>query len=515
MSALSETKTGRVLNSDHLGVSYPFKERYGNYINGKFVEPLNGEYFDNPTPVTGQTLCQIGRSGASDIAAALDAAHGAFPLWGNTSVTERSKILLKIADIMEENLQTLAVAETLDNGKPIRETLNADLLLAIDHYRYFGGVIRGEEGSISEIDSQTYAYHIKEPLGVVGQIIPWNFPLLMAAWKLAPALAAGNCVVLKPAEQTPASIMVWLEMIGDLLPPGVLNVVSGYGLEAGKPLASSDRISKVAFTGETTTGRLIMQYASENLIPVTLELGGKSPNIFFADVMDADDDYFDKCLEGFTMFALNQGEVCTCPSRVLIEESIYERFIDRALSRVGKIKQGNPLDPSTMIGAQVSMEQMEKISSYLSLGVEEGAELLAGGSVSELGGDLSGGYYIQPTVFKGHNKMRIFQEEIFGPVVSVTTFKDEAEAIEIANDTLYGLGAGVWSRNGNIAFRVGKAIQAGRVWTNCYHAYPAHAAFGGYKQSGIGRETHKMMLNHYRQTKNLLVSYDEKALGFF
>jgi aldehyde dehydrogenase len=416
---------------------------------------------------------------------------------------------------MEANLMLLATAETIDNGKPIRETVNADMALAIDHFRYFAGCIRAEEGSIAEIDANTYAYHFKEPLGVVGQIIPWNFPLLMATWKVAPALAAGNCIVLKPAEQTPASIMVLMELIGDLLPAGVLNIVSGYGLEAGKPLASSDRIAKIAFTGETTTGRLIMQYASQNLIPVTLELGGKSPNVFFEDIMQADDAYFDKCLEGFTMFALNQGEVCTCPSRALIQESIYDAFMEKALKRVDAITQGNSLQMDTMIGAQASTEQMEKISSYLKLGKDEGAEVLAGGNVAKLNSGLENGYYIEPTVFKGNNKMRIFQEEIFGPVVSVTTFKDEAEALEIANDTLYGLGAGVWSRDANLAFRMGRGIQAGRVWTNCYHAYPAHAAFGGYKQSGIGRENHKMMLDHYRQTKNLLVSYDPNKLGFF
>ena len=457
----------------------------------------------------------MARSNEADVNSALDAAHAAFPAWGKTSITERSNILFKIADIVEKNINLLAAAETLDNGKPIREAVAADLSLTVDHFRYFGGVIRAEEGSVAEIDSKNYAYHIKEPVGVVGQIIPWNFPLLMAAWKVAPALAAGNCVVLKPAEQTPASIMVLMELIGDLLPPGVLNIVSGFGLEAGKPLASSKRVAKVAFTGETTTGRLIMQYASENLIPVTLELGGKSPNIFFEDVMDADDAFFDKCLEGFTMFALNQGEVCTCPSRALIQESIYDKFMARALDRVKKVTQDNPLKMETMLGAQASIEQMEKITSYLDLGKKEGAEVLVGGSKASLNTGLEKGNYIQATVFKGNNAMRIFQEEIFGPVVSVTTFKDKAEALKIANDTLYGLGAGVWTRNGNLAYRMGREIQAGRVWTNCYHAYPAHAAFGGYKQSGIGRETHKMMLNHYRQVKNLHVSYSEKKLGFF
>jgi aldehyde dehydrogenase len=499
----------------HLEVAYPFKAKYGNYINGEFVEPKSGQYFENCSPITGEVICEIARSNGDDVNAALDAAHAAFPAWGKTSLAERANILNKIADVMESNLMLLAAAETIDNGKPIRETVNADMALAIDHFRYFAGCIRAEEGSIAEIDANTYAYHFKEPLGVVGQIIPWNFPLLMATWKIAPALAAGNCIVLKPAEQTPASINVLMELIGDLLPAGVLNIVSGYGLEAGKPLASSDRVAKVAFTGETTTGRLIMQYASQNLIPVTLELGGKSPNIFFEDIMQADDAYFDKCLEGFTMFALNQGEVCTCPSRALIQESIYDAFMEKALKRVAAITQGNSLQMETMIGAQASTEQMEKISSYLKLGKDEGAEVLAGGNVAKLNSGLENGYYIEPTVFKGNNKMRIFQEEIFGPVVSVTTFKDEAEALEIANDTLYGLGAGVWSRDANLAFRMGRGIQAGRVWTNCYHAYPAHAAFGGYKQSGIGRENHKMMLDHYRQTKNLLVSYDPNKLGFF
>jgi len=493
----------------------PFAARYGNFIGGKWLEPASGQYFDNLTPITGKKICEIPRSNEVDIERALDAAHAAREAWGKTSAAERAGILNRIADRMEQNLERLAIAETWDNGKPIRETRAADLPLAIDHFRYFAGCIRAQEGTIGEVDHDTIAYHFHEPLGVVGQIIPWNFPLLMATWKMAPALAAGNCVVLKPAEQTPASILVWAEIVGDLLPPGVLNIVNGFGLEAGKPLASSKRIAKIAFTGETTTGRLIMQYASQNLIPVTLELGGKSPNIFFEDVLAADDDYFDKALEGFTMFALNQGEVCTCPSRALIHEKIYDRFMERALKRVAAVKQGHPLDASTMIGAQASGEQLEKILSYIDIGKQEGAKLLAGGKRAELGGDLSGGYYVQPTVFKGNNKMRIFQEEIFGPVVSVTTFKDEAEALSIANDTLYGLGAGVWTRDANRAYRFGRGIQAGRVWTNCYHAYPAHAAFGGYKQSGIGRENHRMMLDHYQQTKNLLVSYSPKALGFF
>ena len=514
MSA-EEMKVSSALDTSHLKVKFPFKAKYGNYINGKFVEPKSGKYFDNPSPITNETICSVARSNEQDVEAALDAAHAAFPKWGKTSITERSIMLNKIADVLEANAQLLATAETMDNGKPIRETAGADIPLTIDHFRYFAGVIRAEEGSVAEISNDMYAYHIPEPLGVVGQIIPWNFPLLMAAWKVAPALAAGNCIVLKPAEQTPASIMVMMDLIGDLIPPGVLNVVSGYGLEAGKPLASSKRVKKVAFTGETTTGRLIMQYASQNLIPITLELGGKSPNIFFEDIMLEDDAYLSKCFEGFAMFAFNQGEVCTCPSRALVQESIYEKFMEKALERVKNIKQDNPLISDTALGAQASVEQMEKIKSYLDLGKKEGAEVLAGGDIAKLNSGLEKGNYIQPTVFKGHNKMRIFQEEIFGPVVSVTTFKDKAEALEIANDTLYGLGAGVWTRNINTAYKFGRSIEAGRVWTNCFHAYPAHAAFGGYKQSGIGRETHKMMLNHYRQTKNLLVSYKEEPDGFY
>ena len=496
-------------------VENPFKLKYGNYIGGQWKDPIAGKYFDNITPVTGGKLCEVARSDEQDVNAAIDAAHAAKDSWGKTSATERSNILMKIAQKMEDNLELLAKAETWDNGKPLRETMAADIPLAIDHFRYFASCIRAQEGSIGEIDNDTVAYHFHEPLGVVGQIIPWNFPILMAAWKMAPALAAGNCVVLKPAEQTPASILVWIELVGDLLPAGVLNIVNGFGLEAGKPLATSSRIAKIAFTGETSTGRLIMQYASQNLIPVTLELGGKSPNIFFADVMAEDDDFLDKALEGFAMFALNQGEVCTCPSRALIQESIYDRFMEKAVKRVEAIRQGNPLDMTTMIGAQASSEQMEKILAYLDIGKQEGAEVLTGGARNDLGGELASGYYVKPTIFKGHNKMRVFQEEIFGPVVSVTTFKDEKEAMEIANDTLYGLGAGVWSRDANRCYRFGRGVQAGRVWTNCYHAYPAHAAFGGYKQSGIGRETHKMMLDHYQQTKNMLVSYSDKALGFF
>ncbi|WP_244464885.1 aldehyde dehydrogenase [Martelella endophytica] len=493
----------------------PFKDRYDNFIGGKFVPPKNGRYFTNVTPITGAAINEIARSDADDINLALDAAHAAKAKWGSTAPTDRARALLKIADTIEANLALLATAETWDNGKPIRETMNADIPLAADHFRYFASVLRAQEGSMSEIDDDTIAYHFHEPLGVVGQIIPWNFPILMAAWKLAPAIAAGNCVVIKPAEQTPASIMVLAELIADILPPGVLNIVNGFGLEAGKPLAQSPRIAKIAFTGETTTGRLIMQYATENLIPVTLELGGKSPNIFFKDVMREDDGFLDKAIEGFVFFALNQGEVCTCPSRALIQEDIYDAFMEKAIARTKAIIQGDPRADNTMIGAQASSEQKEKILSYFDIGRQEGAEVLLGGEAADLGGDLSGGYYIKPTILKGHNKMRVFQEEIFGPVVSVTTFKDEAEALEIANDTLYGLGAGVWSRDANTCYRFGRHIQAGRVWVNNYHAYPAHAAFGGYKQSGIGRETHKMMLDHYQQTKNLLVSYSTDKVGFF
>jgi aldehyde dehydrogenase len=507
--------TATALHPGKLSETVSFRPRYGNYIGGRWVEPVSGQYFENVTPVTGKVFCEIPRSNAQDIDRALDAAHAARVAWGHTSPTHRANIMIQIAQRMEDNLEMLALAETWDNGKPIRETMAADIPLAIDHWRYFAGCIRAQEGTISEIDHDTVAYHFHEPLGVVGQIIPWNFPILMATWKVAPALAAGNCVVLKPAEQTPASILVWAELVGDLIPPGVLNIVNGFGLEAGKPLASSSRVAKIAFTGETTTGRLIMQYASQNLIPVTLELGGKSPNIFFADVLQEDDDFFDKAIEGFVMFALNQGEVCTCPSRALIQESIYDRFMERALKRVAAIKQASPLESDTMIGAQASSEQLEKILSYIDIGRKEGAEVLAGGERAHLGGDLEEGYYVQPTVFKGNNKMRIFQEEIFGPVVSVTTFKTEADALEIANDTLYGLGAGLWSRDANRCYHLGRGIQAGRVWVNCYHAYPAHAAFGGYKQSGIGRETHSMMLDHYQQTKNLLVSYSPQKLGFF
>ena len=500
---------------ERVGGQIKVRNRYDNFIGGEWVAPVKGQYFDNPTPISGEIICSVARSTAEDIEKALDAAHAAAPAWGKTSPTERAAVLFKIADRLEANLADLATIETIDNGKPIRETMAADLPLAVDQIRYFASCIRTQEGSLSEIDETTIAYHYHEPLGVVGQIIPWNFPMLMAVWKIAPALAAGNCVVLKPAEQTPMGIMVIVDLIADLLPPGVLNVVNGFGIEAGKPLASNPRIAKIAFTGETTTGRLIMQYAAENIIPVTLELGGKSPNIFFADVLDADDDFFDKALEGFTMFALNQGEVCTCPSRALVQESIYDAFIERVLERVKKITQGNPLDPTTMVGAQASSDQLEKILSYISIGKDEGAKVLTGGNKADIGRGFENGFYVEPTVFTGHNRMRIFQEEIFGPVVSVTTFKTEDEALSLANDTLYGLGAGVWTRDLNTAYRMGRGIKAGRVWTNCYHLYPAHAAFGGYKKSGVGRETHKMMLDHYQQTKNVLVSYSPKALGFF
>ena len=497
------------------GAKIAFKAKYDNFIGGKWVAPAKGQYFDVVTPVSGKVYTQAARSTAEDIELALDAAHAAFPAWGKTDAATRSNILLKIADRLEQNLELLAYAETVDNGKPIRETLNADIPLAVDHFRYFAGCLRSQEGGISEIDENTMAYHIHEPLGVVGQIIPWNFPILMAAWKLAPALGAGNCVVLKPAESTPTSILVLTELIADLLPPGVLNIVNGLGREAGMPLATSKRIAKIAFTGSTATGRVIAQAAANNLIPATLELGGKSPNIFFADIMDKNDAFLDKAIEGLVLFAFNQGEVCTCPSRALIQESIYDRFMERALKRVAAITQGSPLDPTTMVGAQASSEQLEKILSYIDIGKQEGAEVLIGGARKEQPGELAGGFYMQPTVFRGHNKMRVFQEEIFGPVVSVTTFKDHDDALAIANDTLYGLGAGVWSRDANTCYRMGRGIQAGRVWTNCYHAYPAHAAFGGYKASGIGRENHKMMLSHYQQTKNLLVSYSPRKLGFF
>jgi aldehyde dehydrogenase len=499
----------------NMGVKIDYKNKYDNFIGGKWVAPTKGEYFDVISPITGTPYTKAARSSAEDVELALDAAHAAADKWGTTSTTERSNILLKIADRIEANLELIATAETIDNGKPIRETMNADIPLTVDHFRYFAGAIRAQEGGISEIDNDTVAYHFHEPLGVVGQIIPWNFPILMAAWKLAPALAAGNCIVMKPAEFTPISILILMEVIGDLLPPGTVNIVNGYGREVGAPLANSKRIAKIGFTGSTATGRAIAQAAASNLIPATLELGGKSPNIFFADIMDEDDAFFDKAIEGLVLFAFNQGEVCTCPSRAIIQESIYDKFIERVLGRVAAIKQGNPLDPNTMLGAQASQDQLNKIMNYIDIGKQEGAEVLIGGSRNMLSGDLADGYYVQPTLLKGHNKMRVFQEEIFGPVLAVTTFKDEAEALAIANDTIFGLGAGVWSRNGTTAYRMGRGIKAGRVWTNCYHAYPAHAAFGGYKESGVGRENHKMMLDHYQQTKNLLVSYNPNKLGFF
>jgi aldehyde dehydrogenase len=498
-----------------MGVKIEYKNKYDNFIGGKWVAPVKGEYFDVISPITGKPYTKAARSSAEDVELALDAAHAAADKWGKTSTTERSNILLKIADRIEANLALIATADTIDNGKPIRETMNADIPLTVDHFRYFAGAIRAQEGGISEIDHDTVAYHFHEPLGVVGQIIPWNFPILMAAWKLAPALAAGNCVVLKPAEFTPLSILIFMEVIADLVPAGVINIVNGYGREVGAPLANSKRIAKIGFTGSTATGRAIATAAANNLIPATLELGGKSPNIFFADIMDEDDAFFDKAIEGLVLFAFNQGEVCTCPSRALIQESIYDKFMERVLGRVAAIKQGNPLDPNTMLGAQASQDQLNKIMNYIDIGKQEGAEVLIGGERNMLTGDLSDGYYVKPTLLKGHNKMRVFQEEIFGPVLAVTTFKDEADALSIANDTIFGLGAGVWSRNGTTAYRMGRGIKAGRVWTNCYHAYPAHAAFGGYKESGIGRENHKMMLDHYQQTKNLLVSYNPNKLGFF
>ncbi|RXG18668.1 aldehyde dehydrogenase [Leeuwenhoekiella aestuarii] len=491
-----------------------FKDQYENFIGGKWTSPIKGQYFENVSPVDGANFTKIPRSTAEDIEKAIDAAWAAAPEWNNSAAAYRSNLLLKIADVMEQNLEALARAETWDNGKAIRETMAADLPLAVDHFRYFAGVIRAEEGSVSELDSNTVCLNVTEPLGVVGQIIPWNFPILMATWKLAPALAAGNCVVLKPAEQTPVGILILMELIEDILPAGVLNIVNGFGAEAGKPLASSSRINKIAFTGETTTGQLIMQYASKNITPVTLELGGKSPNVFFESVMDADDEFFDKCLEGATMFALNQGEVCTCPSRLLVQESIFDAFVERVVERTKAIKLGHPLSPDTMMGAQASNDQYEKILNYIKIGKEEGAEVLCGGGAAYNEG-LEGGYYIQPTILKGNNKMRVFQEEIFGPVLCVTSFKDEADAIEVANDTLYGLGAGVWTRDTHQAYQISRAIKAGRIWVNNYHNYPAHAPFGGYKKSGIGRENHKMMLAHYRHTKNMLISYDKKAMGFF
>lgn len=503
------------ISPDSYGFPVQLKKRYENFIGGQWVAPIKGDYFENITPITGKAICEVPLSSIDDVELALDAAHTAQKTWGKTSPAERAAILNRVADRLEANLELLASVETWDNGKAIRETLAADIPLAIDHFRYFAGCIRAQEGALSQIDENTVAYHFHEPIGVVGQIIPWNFPILMATWKIAPALAAGNSIVLKPAKFTPLSILILAELVQDILPPGILNIVNGSGSVIGEHLASSPRISKIGFTGSTEVGQTIMRCAAENVIPVTLELGGKSPNVFFEDVMDQNDGYLDKALEGFAMFALNQGEICTCPSRVLIQESIYEAFIDKAVKRVKAIKQGNPMDRTTMMGAQVSQQQVDTIMKYIQIGKDEGAELLTGGNRANLEGDLNNGFYIEPTIFRGTNDMRIFQEEIFGPVLAVTTFKDEEEALAIANDTIYGLGAGVWSRNGNIAYRMGRGIQAGRVWTNCYHQYPAHSAFGGYKMSGFGRETHKMILDHYQQTKNLLVSYSEKPVGFF
>ena len=509
MAVLEKEKTSNL-------VARPtFKPRYDNFIGGKWVAPVDGEYFDNISPIDGKPFTQVARSNHKDIELALDAAHQAFPSWARTSAAERSNMLLKIADAVEKNLDYLATVETIDNGKAIRETRAADLPLVVDLVRYYAGVIRAEESTVAELDAHTVSMNIKEPIGVVAQIIPWNFPLLMAAWKIAPALAAGCCTIVKPAEQTPTSILVLMEVIQGILPPGVLNVVNGFGIEAGKPLAQSKRVAKVAFTGETTTGRLIMQYASENLNPVTMELGGKSPNIFMPSIADADDAFFDKCVEGAVLFAFNQGEVCTCPSRILVHENVYDRFMERVIARTQSIRIGNPLDPETMMGAQASNDQYEKILSYMEIGRQEGAEILCGGASFSMNSGLEHGYYIQPTIFKGHNKMRVFQEEIFGPVTSVTTFKTTEEALEIANDTMYGLGAGLWTRDAHELYTIPRALQAGRVWVNCYHAYPAHAPFGGYKKSGFGRETHLMMLNHYRQNKNMLISYDKNKLGFF
>ena len=492
-----------------------FKEKYNNFINGKFVAPIGGQYFENTSPVDNSLIAKYPRSQKEDVELALDAANAAKEAWGNTSATERSTLLNKVADIIQDHLEEFALVETCDNGKPIRETLNADVPLAIDHWRYFAACIRSEEGSATELDENTLSMNIKEPLGVIGQIIPWNFPLLMLSWKLPPALVTGNCVVLKPAEQTPASATLLMEKIANVFPPGVVNVVHGFGPEAGKPLASSAKVDKVAFTGETTTGQLIMQYASKNLNPVTMELGGKSPNVFFNSVMDHDDAFLDKAVEGAVLFAFNKGEVCTCPSRLLVQEDIYDKFMERVIARTEAIIQDNPYDINTMAGAQASEDQYEKIQSYLKIGVEEGAKVLTGGAANTLDGNLANGFYIKPTILEGHNKMRVFQEEIFGPVLCVTKFKDEAEALEIANDTLYGLGAGVWTRDAHQLYQIPRAIKAGRVWVNCYHTYPAHAPFGGYKKSGFGRENHVMMLNYYRQNKNMLISYDKNKQGFF
>jgi aldehyde dehydrogenase len=520
MNSIKEAPTSGVQEKSK-GSFFEFPQLKGkklpqdNFIGGKFVPPVKGEYFDNISPVNGKVFARAAKSTPEDIELALDAAHEAFKTWGKTSATERSNILLKVAQRIEDNLELLATVETIDNGKAIRETLNADLPLVVDHFRYFAGVIRAEEGGISELDSDTVSIVLHEPMGVVGQIIPWNFPLLMAAWKIAPALAAGNTIVMKPAEQTPTSILVLMELLQDVLPAGVLNIVNGFGIEVGQALATNPRISKIAFTGSTATGKHIMKYASENIIPSTMELGGKSPNIFFPSVMDAEDEFLDKAIEGAVFFALNQGEICTAPTRILVHESIADEFTKRIVDRIKKIKYGSPLDPDTMIGAQVSETQFNRIMEYIKIGKEEGAEVLVGGEAQKHDGETENGYYIQPTILKGDNKMRVFQEEIFGPVVSLTTFKTTEEAIEIANDTIYGLGAGVWTRDAHELYQVPRAIQAGRVWVNQYHTYPAHAPFGGYKKSGFGRENHKMMLDHYRQTKNMLISYNKNKQGFF
>ena len=497
------------------GSKVAVKSRYENFIGGKWLEPTHGAYRADLSPATATAITEVAQSTPEDIELALDAAHAAKDAWGEKSAAGRAEVLNAVADAIEKNAEMLAVAESWENGKPVRETLAADIPLVVDHFRYFAAAARAEEGRSTEIDKDLIAYHFREPLGVVGQIIPFNFPLLMGAWKLAPALAAGNCSVLKPASPTPWSILKLMEVIEDIVPPGVINVVNGPGGKIGQALAANTRIAKISFTGETTTGRQILQYAAQNLIPSTVELGGKSPNIFFKDVMAEDDDFLQKAIEGLVLYAFNKGEVCTCPSRALVHADIYDEFMARCLDRIADIKQGNPLDTETQIGPQVSDAQLQKIGSYVQIGRDEGAKVLIGGERAYVEGEFRDGYYFQPTVLEGTNKMRVFQEEIFGPVLAVTRFTDEADALAIANDTLYGLGAGVWTRDGSRAYRMGRAIKAGRVWTNCYHQYPAGAAFGGYKISGIGRETHRMMLDHYSQTKNLLVSYSSKPLGLF
>jgi len=492
-----------------------FKSRFENYIGGEWIAPVQGLYFNNLSPVNGEILCEAPRSSQADIDLALDKCEDVMPTWSKSSVTERSNILLKIADRIEENIEELAVAETWENGKPIRESLNADLPLVIDQFRYFAGCVRAQESGMSEIDSNTLSYHLKEPVGIVGQIIPWNFPLLMAAWKLAPAIASGCCSILKPAEQTPCTVLILMSLIGDLLPPGVVNVVNGYGDEVGRALASSSRINKLAFTGSTEVGASILSCAAQSIIPCTVELGGKSPNIFMEDVMSQGESYINKAVEGVLMAFLNQGEVCTCPSRALIQSSIYDDLMDRVLDRANKIKQGNPLDTDTMVGAQVSSEQLDKVMGYMHVACNEGAKVLLGGQTATVPENLANGYYVQPTILEGKNSMQVFQEEIFGPTLAVTSFDSVEEALEIANDTVYGLGAGVWTRDMNQARFLAKGIEAGRIWVNCYHLYPAHTAFGGYKKSGVGRECHGMSLDNYQQTKSVVVSYDESPMGFF